>query len=181
MQHHLTQQGCSTSMQCLCLNSCCFTEWHTPRLQDHVQHSPWSQSREANRQGQPARQDPGALQHRSTVRALGLAICEWTHTCQWHVSTLLGLVLQISPCMLRPAPSLMPCLPVPMQPLCNVLAEALEKGTTKVGHQDAYVYLSIMLPSMWISMGTSLAPIIARSIIDAGGMPLLLRVAKVGL
>ncbi len=65
------------------------------------------------------------------------------------------------------------------QTLCQQLAEALEHGFTKNGQQDAYTYLSVALPAMWVSMGTSLAPIMAAHIIETGGMPLLLRAARV--
>lgn len=67
-----------------------------------------------------------------------------------------------------------------MQELSSLLAECLERASTQRGMQEAYTLLSVVLPSMWVSMGTNLAPVMASSIIDAGCIPLLVTVAKVG-
>lgn len=69
------------------------------------------------------------------------------------------------------------------QELAAQLQAALNPATALIpnskGMNDAYSLLSIVLPALWICMGQPMAPILSAAIIRAGGMPSLVRLARV--
>lgn len=62
------------------------------------------------------------------------------------------------------------CVQDMAQALMAALKHALDHAN---GQQSAYTYLNVSLPMMWITTGTTLAPIMAANLIECGCSPLL--------